>query len=70
MDAAHCVAHPRALRSPFRTTIRNLMRLSTAGLLAAGAVAAASTAQAGTTGIQKVTILSSGPAFGGYSFGG
>jgi Alpha/beta hydrolase domain/FG-GAP-like repeat len=70
MDAAHCVAHPRALRSPFRTTIRNLMRLGTASLLAAGAVAAASTAQAGTTGIQKVTILSSGPAFGGYSFGG
>jgi hypothetical protein len=70
MDAAQRAAHPRALKSPVRTTIRNLMRLGTAGFLAAGAVAAASTAHAGSTGIQKITVLSSGPAFGGYSFGG
>ena len=68
MDAAHCVAQPRAHRSPIRSTIRKLMRVGTAGLLCA--VAATSAAQAGNTGIQKVTILSSGPAFGGYSFGG
>jgi hypothetical protein len=54
----------------FESIKHKLVRVGlVAGLLGAGAVAAASTAQAAGTGITSVTILSSGPAFGGCSIG-
>jgi len=55
------------VRAP-QSTKRKLLRLGIAGILGTGALAVAAVAQAGTTGIQKVTILSTGLAFGGYSF--
>jgi hypothetical protein len=64
IDIARGAAPARAPQS----TKHALVRLGIAGLLGAGVVAAATVAQAGSTGIQKVTILSSGPAFGGYAF--
>lgn len=48
---------------------RKLYRLGLAGLLGIGALATASAAQAASTGVTKVVIQSSGPAFGGCSIG-
>ncbi|HEX3994032.1 MAG TPA: hypothetical protein VHX39_22905, partial [Acetobacteraceae bacterium] len=48
---------------------RRLLDIGIVGLLGAGLIATASAAQAANAGISQVTILSSGPAFGGCSIG-